>query len=96
LDNRGTCLGISEVSSGGMTACIVDPKVVFATALKAKATKIILSHNHPTGNLQPSKEDIALTRKLVEAGKLLDLPVIDHMILTQSSFFSYADHGLMP
>jgi DNA repair protein RadC len=96
LDNWGTCLGISEISSGGMTACIVDPKIVFATALKAKATKIILSHNHPSGSLEPSKEDIALTARFVEAGKVLDLPVIDHMILTPASFYSFATNGLMP
>lgn len=96
LDNKCNCLGISEISSGGMNACLVDPKIVFATALKAKATRLILAHNHPTGVLKPSEADILLTRRMVQAGQLLDLPVLDHVIVTPDGYYSFSDHGLIP
>lgn len=96
LDQKNNCLGISDISTGGMSACLADPKVIFATALKARATGIILAHNHPSGNLQPSDSDKALTRKLKEGGKLLDIAVLDHLIVTPQNYISFADEGLMP
>ncbi|QMW01696.1 JAB domain-containing protein [Spirosoma foliorum] len=96
LDQKNNCLGISDISTGGMNACLADPKVIFATALKGKATSIILAHNHPSGNLQPSDSDKALTRKLKEGGKLLDIAVLDHLIITPQNYISFADEGLMP
>lgn len=96
LDNKNSCLGISHISVGGMTQCPVDTKIVFATALKATAKQIILAHNHPSGNLTPSREDIAITEKLVSAGKLLDISVVDHLILSSKSYRSFADEGLIP
>jgi DNA repair protein RadC len=96
LDQNNSCIGLSHVSTGGMTSCIVDPKVVFGTAIKAKATGIILAHNHPSGNLKPSVVDNQLTEKLVEAGKLLDVRVLDHLIVGADGYFSWADEGLMP
>jgi DNA repair protein RadC len=96
LDRRNSCIGISDISTGGVAGCLVDPKIVFSTALKARASSIVLSHNHPSGNLTPSNQDIALTRKFVEAGKLLDIEVIEHMIVTPHSYYSFADNGLLP
>lgn len=96
LDRRNACIGISDISTGGITGCIVDARIVFSTALKARASSIILSHNHPSGNLTPSNEDINITKKLVEAGKLLDIHVIEHMIVTPHSYYSFADNGLLP
>lgn len=96
LDNKNSCLGISHISTGGMNLCPVDPKIVFTTALKAAAKQIILAHNHPSGNLNPSQEDIGLTRRLIEAGKLLDISVVDHIILTSEGYHSFADARLMP
>jgi DNA repair protein RadC len=93
LDQKSNCLGISEVSYGSMTSCLVDPKVVFVTALKAKATRIIIAHNHPTGMLHPSKADIELTKRMMEAGSLLDLPVTDHLIVTSQGYYSFAEQG---
>ena len=87
--------GIVELSSGGTACTVVDLKLMFAIALKSMSAKIILAHNHPSGLLEPSQEDIALTRRLVEAGKLLELPVIDHLIVTASGYFSFADEGLI-
>ena len=93
LDQKSNCLGISQISSGSMTSCLVDPKVVFATALKAKATQIIMAHNHPTGALQPSKADMNVTKQMVAAGSILDLPVTDHLIITSQGYYSFAEQG---
>ncbi len=74
---------------------IVDPKLIFKVALEQNAASIILGHNHPSGNLRASTADIHITQKLVEAGKLLEIPVLDHIILTDQSFLSMADEGLI-
>jgi DNA repair protein RadC len=96
LLNRGNrVLGIVQISRGGIAGTVADPKLIFAAALKGCASSVILTHNHPSGNLTPSQADIQLTRKLVEAGKFLDLPVLDHVILTQESHYSFADEGLL-
>ena len=96
LDQQNNCLAISEIATGGTSACLADPKVIFATALKTRATGIILAHNHPSGNLTPSEADKLLTRKLKDGGKLLDIAVLDHLIVTSHNYRSFADEGLMP
>jgi len=83
------------ISKGGQSGTVADPKVIFKTALEHQAAYIILAHNHPSGNLKPSNEDLKLTKKLVEAGKLLDLLVVDHLILTDNGFYSFCDEGLI-
>jgi DNA repair protein RadC len=83
------------ISKGGQAGTIVDSKIVFKAALENNAANIILTHNHPSGNLRPSHEDISLTKKLVAAGKLMDIGVLDHVIITDDAFFSMADEGLM-
>lgn len=94
LLNRGNrVLGVVEISTGGTAGTVVDPKLVFAAALKSNCQSIILGHNHPSGNLQPSVQDERLTKRLVEAGKFLDLPVLDHIIVTSEGYFSFADEG---
>lgn len=95
LNRASRVIGISDISSGGLTGTVVDPKIVFSTALKANAASIILSHNHPSGNLQPSKEDTALTTKMKEAGNFLDLRVLDHIIVTKEGYYSFADEGIL-
>lgn len=95
LDRSNACIGVSDISTGGLNGCIVDARIVFSTALKARASAIVLSHNHPSGNLTPSKQDIDLTRKFVQAGKLLDIDVIEHLIVTPQSYYSFADSGLL-
>lgn len=95
LNQTKKVLGISEISTGGVSATIVDPKLVYVTALKAHACSIILSHNHPSGNLKPSNADIVLTQKLQKAGQFLDLPVVDHIIITTEGYYSFADEGLL-
>lgn len=96
LDPRNACLGISRIATGGFAACLADPKVIFATALKARATGLILAHNHPSGNLTPSDADKTLTKRLKEGGKLLDIAVLDHLIVTPHNYCSFADAGIMP
>jgi DNA repair protein RadC len=94
LDRSNRVMGWYKVSQGGMAGTVVDAKVIFATALKARANSIILAHNHPSGQLYPSKQDCALTEKLDTAGKALDLPLLDHLILApEGGFYSFADEG---
>jgi DNA repair protein RadC len=95
MNRANRVLGISQVSIGGISGTVADPKIIFQHALKANASSIIALHNHPSGNTQPSEADIKLTKKLVEAGKLLDLPVLDHLIVTADSYFSFDDEGLI-
>ncbi len=95
LNRANNVIGISEISSGGFSATVVDPKLIFVIALKSAAAGIILAHNHPSSNLQPSNQDLIVTKKLVEAGKLLDLQILDHLIISKYSYFSFGDEGLI-
>ena len=88
-------LGIYELSTGGVTGTVADPKLIFMAALKANACCIILSHNHPSGNLKPSRADEDLTEKIKNAGRLLDINIIDHIILTNEGYFSFGDEGIL-
>lgn len=83
------------VSKGGLSGTVADPKIIFHMALQHQASGIILIHNHPSGNLKPSQLDIDLTKKIAAAGRMLDINVLDHLIITDSSYFSFADEGLM-
>jgi DNA repair protein RadC len=96
LDRRNAVIGLSTVSTGGISGCVVDPKIIFATALKARASGIILAHNHPSGNLTASQADIDLTRKMSLGAKYLEMQVLDHLIVTREGYYSFADEGLMP
>lgn len=83
------------VSSGGLSGTIADPKIIFKAALDNRASSLILVHNHPSGNIKPSESDIKLTKKLTEGGKLLEIPVLDHIIFTDNAYFSFADEGYL-
>ena len=95
LNRANKVLGIFEVSTGGTTGTVVDLKLIFSAALHANASAIILAHNHPSENLKPSEADKTITSKIVDAGKLLDIQVLDHLIITTEGFFSFADEGLL-
>ena len=95
LNRANKVLGLSKISSGGTSGCIADPKVIFQIALKSNASNIIVSHNHPSGNTKPSNSDIKLTEKLKAAGEHLDIPLLDHIILTSEGFFSFVDEELI-
>ncbi|RZK38705.1 MAG: DNA repair protein [Pedobacter sp.] len=95
LSRSNKALGVALISSGGVSGTVVDPKVVFAIALKAKASSIILAHNHPSGNINTSLVDKQITKKLKQGGEMLDIQVCDHIIVTNDGFYSYSDDGLM-
>ena len=95
LNRANRVIGIVPISVGGTAGTIADPKVIFVSALKCNASSIVLCHNHPSGNLKPSQADIELTKKLKNAGQFLDLPILEHIILTKESYLSFADEGLM-
>ena len=78
-----------------MTGTVVDVRMIFTTALNCLATAIIIAHNHPSGTLQPSEADKAITRRIKEASKTLDISVLDHLIITDEDFYSFADNGLL-
>lgn len=95
--NRGNrILGVFKASSGGLTGTVADPRLILAIALKIAATGIILSHNHPSGNLTPSRQDIELTGKIKEGGKILDIKLLDHLIISpDGEYYSFANEGLL-
>jgi DNA repair protein RadC len=93
LNRQNKVTGIFTVSLGGIAGTVADPKLIFGCALKAAASGIILAHNHPSGCLQASHADIDLTKKLRDGGKLLDIQILDHIIITGEAYFSFADEG---
>lgn len=95
LNRANRVLGWYRASQGGTAGTIIDPKLVFGVALKCNACGIIIAHNHPSGNTKPSQSDLELTRKLSEAGKLLEINLLDHIILTAEAYLSFADEGLI-
>ena len=94
LNNNKKCLGWSKISSGGATATIVDVALIFQTAIIGNSSSIIVAHNHPSGTLKPSSSDVALTRRIADVGKLLGVPLDDHIILTSDSYTSLRQKGL--
>src|SRR5215831_10592300 len=96
LDQKNQVIGIHTVSIGSLTASVVHPRETFKVAILANAASIICGHNHPSGDCQPSREDRALTTRLVEAGKLLGINVLDHIIIGgQGQYFSFGDENLL-
>lgn len=93
LNRANLVIGIYSLSKGGSTSTVVDCKLIFSVALKCAANSIVLGHNHPSSNLFPSLQDIVLTKKIIAGAKLLDIKVIDHIILTSESYYSFADEG---
>src|SRR5258706_14253529 len=95
LSRANNVIGIVPISTGNVSQTIADPKIILAAAIKANASGIVLCHNHPSGHLVPSSEDEALTRKIKEAAKDHDLSVLDHLIISRMSFYSFADEGIL-
>lgn len=94
LNRANRVLRPVKVSEGGMTGTVADPKRIFKTAIDAKAASIILCHNHPSGSVKPSESDYKLTKKLKDSGEILQLPILDHVIMGDNNFFSFADAGV--
>lgn len=95
LNKANEVFARERLSTGGTAGTVVDIKLFFKTCLDRRATGAIAMHNHPSGNLQPSQADIDLTRRLRKAGEILDLPLLDHLIVSERGYFSFADEGLL-
>ena len=95
LNNSNKVIYKSQISKGGITGTVVDVRLVFKIALEHHATSVVLAHNHPSGKLLASDADKQITKKLIEAGKYLDILVLDHIIVTEKSYFSFADEGIL-
>jgi DNA repair protein RadC len=95
LNRANNIIGKHQISKGGLAGTVVDSKVIFKLALDASASSIIMCHNHPSGNHKPSDADLSLTKRIVEAGKVLDISVLDHLIIAGELYYSFADEGKM-
>jgi DNA repair protein RadC len=95
LNKSNDVISRHQVSSGGMAGTVVDIKLIFKTAIDARASGLIAVHNHPSGNLEPSKADIELTKRLRQAGAVLELPLLDHLIVSERGYYSFADAGMI-
>ncbi|SNR17112.1 RadC family protein [Tenacibaculum jejuense] len=95
LNNSNTILDKYQTSKGGLVSALVDVRLIYKKALELGAIGIVLIHNHPSGKLSPSTSDIQLTEKIKKAGKALDIKVLDHLIITEKAYFSFADEGIL-
>ncbi|MDM1397665.1 RadC family protein [Myroides odoratimimus] len=95
LNNSNKVKFKSPLSKGGMTGTVVDVRLLFQIALEQKAVGIILTHNHPSGKVKPSDADIQITKKIKEAGRIMDIQLLDHLIITEYSYYSFADEGIL-
>ena len=95
LNRSNTIKSSALISKGGLNGTVADGKLIFKKALEESASAVILCHNHPSGNLKPSRADVELTKKLSGFGRMIDLPILDHIIFTDNDYFSFADEGLL-
>jgi len=95
LRRNNSIIALEQISKGGTSGTVVDPKTVFKRGLLLNASGMILAHNHPSANLKPSEQDIALTKRMVQLGKLMDLSVLDHIIVCGTRYYSFMDEGRM-
>lgn len=91
LNRSNNILGYSNIGKGGIHGCVIDPIIIFQTAIKTNAVAIILAHNHPTGRLEPSKQDIAITKKIKSGAKILGIQLLDHLIISSDGYYSFSD-----
>jgi DNA repair protein RadC len=96
LNRANQVLGFHQVSKGGISGTVTDVRVIYQVAIKSNSSALILAHNHPSGNTAPSEADLKITRKIKEAGAMLDISVLDHLILTNEGYMSMADDAIMP
>jgi len=95
LNRKNEVFARERLSTGGTSGTVVDIKLVFKAALEARAAAFVAIHNHPSGSLDPSSEDVTLTKRLQQAGQMMDLPLLDHLIVSERGYYSFADHGLV-
>lgn len=94
LNNSNRVLGFYKLSSGGITGTVVDVRMIYTIALNCCATSIIIAHNHPSGKLKASDADVSITRKIKQAGEVMDIKLLDHIILTDEGYLSFTDEGI--
>ena len=95
LNNSNKVLGVAKLSQGGITGTLVDIRIMFQNLIKANATAFIMVHNHPSGTLRPSEADKHITKKAKSAAEMMDIKLLDHLIITSESYFSFADEGIL-
>lgn len=95
VDRANQVIRTEQISKGGLSGTVADGKIIFQKALESKCSALILAHNHPSGQLKPSEADIKLTKSLINFGKYIDLQVLDHLIFSDNSYFSFADEGIL-
>lgn len=95
LNQANKVLGIRKISESGISSTVVDVRIIMQAALLCNASAVILAHNHPSGNLKPSQEDLKITKQISDGGKLLNIQLLDHLIISQNSYFSFADESLL-
>lgn len=95
LNNQNNTIGYAKISQGGICGTVVDVRIVCKYAIESLCTSVIVCHNHPSGTLHPSRADEAITRKIKQALSLFDIRLLDHIILTEDSYFSFADEGIL-
>ena len=95
LNQAATVLGIQKIAESGLTSSLVDIRMILQGALLCNAVSLIIAHNHPSGNLKPSREDINITEKIKQTGNLLNIRLLDHCILTSSDYLSFSDEGML-
>lgn len=93
LSRSNRVLEKKKISAGGLTSTVVDPRIIYKMAIEYQASGLVLAHNHPSGQLKPSEADLVVTKKIVNAGKLFDITVMDHLIVADNQYYSFADHG---
>ena len=95
LNRQNNTIGWFKVSQGGLTGSVIDVRLILATALNCLASGIIMCHNHPSGNLNPSEADVAMTKKIKQSAEIMDIILLDHLILTEESYFSMTENGII-
>ena len=95
LNRQNNTIGWFKVSQGGLTGSVIDVRLILATALNCLASGIIMCHNHPSGNLNPSEADVAMTKKIKQSAEIMDINLLDHLILTEESYFSMTENGII-
>ncbi len=95
LNRANRVISREHISTGGTSGTVVDAKIIYRKALRQRAVSVVLAHNHPSGNLRPSEADIVLTHRLQEAGKTLNITVLDHLIIADQAYYSFADEGML-
>ena len=95
LNQNNRIVGKARLSAGGINQSVVDVRILFKTALEHLSTAIAIAHNHPSGNLKPSQEDLRITKQIADAGKILNIQLLDHLIISQNAYFSFADENIL-